>query len=161
MQTVYIETSILSFLRSKQSAHVVSAARQLLPRRWWDDERSKYELVTSQYVLDEASRGGALLAAERMQALAGIPLVDLPDDIPSLADGLLAAAILPANARLDALHLCAASYHGIEYLLTWNCTHIANARILPRVRQFLADQGHTLPEVCTPEEMLNDEYPFP
>ncbi len=55
MQTVYIETSILSFLRSKQSAHVVSAARQLLTRRWWDDERSKYELVTSQYVLDEAS----------------------------------------------------------------------------------------------------------
>ncbi len=96
-----------------------------------------------------------------MQALAGIPLVDLPDDIPSLADGLLAAAILPPNARLDALHLCAANFHGVEYLLTWNCTHIANARILPKVRRFLADQGYTLPEVCTPEEMINDEYPIP
>ena len=160
MQTVYIETSILSFLRSKQSAHVVSAARQLVTRRWWDEERTNYELVTSQYVLDEASRGDALLAAERMQALAGIPLVEIPDAIPSRADALLAAASLPENARLDALHLCAASFHRIEYLLTWNCTHIANARILPRVRQFLADQGHTLPEVCTPEELLNDEYPF-
>ena len=160
MQTIYIETSIVSFLRSRPSAHVVSAARQLVTRRWWDCERRQYELVTSQFVLDEASRGDARLVAERMEALAGIPLIEIPDEIPSLADSLLAAAILPPGARLDALHICAASYHGIEFLLTWNCTHIANARLLPRVRQFLAERGYALPEVCTPEEMLDDEYPI-
>lgn len=160
MQTVYIETSIVSFLRSRPSAHVISAARQLLTRRWWDQERGNYELVTSQFVLDEASRGDAQLAIERMDALAEIPLLDIPDDIPSLANALLDAAILPEIARLDALHICTASFHGIEYLLTWNCTHIANARLLPRVRQFLAEHGHALPEVCTPEEMLDDEYPI-
>lgn len=160
MQTVYIETSIVSFLRARPSAHVVSAARQLLTRRWWDQERSKYELVTSQYVLDEASQGHTELAKERLLTLNGIPLIDLPDEVPSLADELIGAALLPANARLDALHICAASIHQLDYLLTWNCTHIANARILPRVRRFLIERGYNLPEVCTPEEMLDDEFPF-
>lgn len=161
MQTIYIETSIVSFLRSRPSAHVVSAARQLVTRRWWDQERTKYTLVTSQYVLDEAMQGDAQLAKERSLALEGMPLVELPDAIPVLADELLKSAILPVRARLDALHICAASFHGIDYLLTWNCTHIANARILPRIRTFLSAKGYVLPEVCTPEEMLDDEYPIP
>lgn len=160
MQTVYIETSIASYLRTRLSSQVVSAARQLLTRQWWDEERSKYELVTSQYVLDEASLGDEQLATARLEALADIPLLAIPDEIPSLADDLLAAAILPNKARLDALHICAASFHGIEFLLTWNCTHIANARLLPRVRRFLAHRGYVLPEVCTPEEMLDDNYPI-
>ncbi len=74
MQTVYIETTIVSFLRSRQSAHVVSAARQLLVRRWWENERPKHDLVISQYVVDEASRGDSELADERLLALNGIPL---------------------------------------------------------------------------------------
>jgi hypothetical protein len=139
---------------------VVSAARQLLTRQWWDEERSKFELVTSQFVLDEASLGDAQLAAARLEVLADIPLLAIPDEIPSLADELLATAILPSKARLDALHICAASIHGIELLLTWNCTHIANARLLPRVRRFLADRGYVLPEICTPEELLDDDYPI-
>ena len=115
MQTVYIETSIVSFLRARPSAHVVSAARQLLTRRWWERERSKYELVTSQYVLDEAAQGHRELANDRLLSLDGIPLIDLSDEIPSLADELIAAALLPANARLDALHICAASIHELDY----------------------------------------------
>ncbi len=87
-------------------------------------------------------------------------LIDIPDEIPTLADELLAATLLPPNARLDALHICASSFHGLDYLLTWNCTHIANARTLPNVRRFLADRGYVRPEVCTPEEMLDDEFPF-
>lgn len=156
MPTVYIETSIVSYLRSRPSAHVVSAARQLVTRNWWEHERENYVLVTSQLVLDEASRGDSVLAAERLTALGGIPLLDVPEDVPSLADALLAASILPAKARLDAMHICLASFYGIEFLLSWNCSHIANARLLPRVRRFLADRGYVLPEVCTPEEMLDD-----
>jgi len=128
-------------------------------RRWWDQERRNYELVTSQYVLDEAACGDRGLAAERLSALSQIPLVDLPDEIPDLAETLLATAILPSAARLDALHICATCFHRLDYLLTWNCTHLANARILPKVREFMASRGFILPEVCTPEEMLDDEYP--
>ena len=157
MQTVYIETSIVSFLRARPNSHVVSAARQLLTQRWWNEERHNYQLVTSQYVLDEASKGDPQLAAERVTALAGIPLLEISDAIPTLADHLLASAILPANARLDALHICAAAFHRLEYLLTWNCTHIANARILPRIGEALRSLGHELPVVCTPEEMVDDE----
>lgn len=157
MKTVYIETSIVSYLRSRPSAQVVTVARQVLTRRWWDRERGNYQLITSQYVLDEAGRGNQDLAADRVANLHGIPLLDLPPDIPELASRLLSSAVLPPNARLDALHICASAFHGLDYLLTWNCSHIANARLLPRVRDVLLDLGYLLPTVCTPEEMLDDE----
>jgi len=157
MKTVYIETSIVSYLRSRPSANVVTVARQVLTRRWWDHERGNYQLVTSQYVLDEAGRGDDQLAVERLLELSGIPLLDLPGEIPELADHLLGSSVLPANARLDALHISASAFHSLDYLLTWNCTHIANARLLPRIRTVLQSLGYTLPTVCTPEEMLDDE----
>jgi hypothetical protein len=81
MDTVYIETSVISYLRQRPSSQVVMAAHQLLTRKWWDTERTNYELVVSQYVLDEASGGDATLAAERLQLLKGIPL--LPDALCS------------------------------------------------------------------------------
>jgi hypothetical protein len=69
MDTVYIETSIVSYLRQKPSSQVVAAARQILTHQWWNDHRLNYELVASQYVIDEASAGDLLLAAERLEAL--------------------------------------------------------------------------------------------
>lgn len=157
MQTLYLETSIVSFLRSRPSARLISAARQLLTQQWWEQERPKYELVTTQFVLEEASRGSAQLAAERLEALSEIPLLEIPDEIPALADALIDSRILPAKARLDALHICAASFHRIDFLLTWNCAHIANARLFPRLRRFFSEYGYALPEVCTPEELMNDD----
>ncbi|MEE8585323.1 MAG: type II toxin-antitoxin system VapC family toxin, partial [Acidobacteriota bacterium] len=155
--TVYIETSIVSILRSRPSGRVVSAARQLLTRRWWNTERRNYDLFTTQFVLDEASQGDPQLAAERLEALAGIPLLDLPQEIPQIADELLSRAVLPPKARLDALHISAATYHEIDYLLTWNCTHIANARLIPKVRRVVGELGFSPPHICTPEELLDDE----
>lgn len=156
MQTVYIETSIISYLRARPSALLRSAARQMVTRKWWDDERENYVLVTSSFVLSEASDGDPVLAADRLSVLAGIPILGEAKEIPLLAEELLRAAILPAKARVDALHICAAAFHRIDYLLTWNCTHIANARILPRIRTTLESLGYSLPVICTPEEMLND-----
>lgn len=160
MPTLYVETSVVSFLRARPSSHVVSAAHQVITQRWWTEERHKYELVTSQYVIDEASQGDPSLAAERLAALAGIPLLEVSDEIPTLADELIAATVLPAKARLDALHICAASFYHLDYLLTWNCSHIANARILPQIRKVLSELGYELPIVCTPEEMVDDETPL-
>ncbi len=157
MATVYIETTIVSYLTAKPSRWVVAAARQLLTRHWWDHERHHYDLVSSQYVLDEASRGDPQFARLRLEALKDIPLLDLPDEIPDLAGELLARSVLPPNARLDALHIAAAAFHGIEYLLTWNCTHIANARIFPRIGAALGGLGYAIPVICTPEEMVGDE----
>lgn len=88
-------------------------------------------------------------------SLARIPLLDIPDEIPSLADLLLLRSALPEKARLDALHICTAAYHEVDYLLTWNCTHIANARFIPRMRQIIDSMGLTIPTICTPEEMVD------
>ncbi|HQZ66529.1 MAG TPA: type II toxin-antitoxin system VapC family toxin [Planctomycetaceae bacterium] len=160
MKTVYVESSIISFLRARPSGHVISAARQLITRRWWDEERGNYQLVISQYVIDEISKGNQDRVRERLDAIVDIPVVELPDDIANLAEEMISAALLPPKARVDALHICVASIQRLDYLLTWNCTHIANARILPRVEAFLSERGHLLPLVCTPEELLDDEYPI-
>ena len=157
MATVYIETSIVSYLRQRPSSQVVMAARQLLTHRWWDHERGNYELVTSQFVLDEASAGDPVLAAERLQSLDGIPLLPRDPRIGVIANEIMFRAILPPKASVDALHIAMVAHHRIQYLLTWNCKHIANARILPRIHEALTDLGCPIPIICTPEEMVDDD----
>lgn len=157
MPRVYIETSIVSYLRQRPSGQVITAARQLLTQRWWDNHRLNFELVTSQYVLNEAARGDSALAAKRLETLEGIALLELPDEIPSLASEILTRAILPPNALVDALHIATATFHGVDYLLTWNCKHIANARILPKIRELLIELNLPEPVICTPEEMVGED----
>lgn len=157
MDTVYIETSIISYLRQKPSTNVIVAARQLLTHRWWNDERQHYELVTSQYVIDEASNGDPTLAEERLTALDGIPLLPQAVEVPQIANEIMAAGILPEKAQVDALHIAAVAHFRIQYLLTWNCKHIANAKTLPRIHDVLTRLGIPIPIICTPEELLGDE----
>ena len=157
MPRVYIETSIVSYLRQRSSGQVVTAARQLLTRRWWESERFNFELVTSQYVIDEAADGDPQLVQERLESLDDIPLLQLGPDIDAIASEIMSRAILTPKAQVDALHIATAAHHGIDYLLTWNCTHIANARILPRIHRVLAEMNCFVPMICTPEEMLDDE----
>ncbi len=157
MPRVYIETSIVSYLRQRPSAQVVAAARQILTQRWWDNERTNYELLTSQYVIDEAADGDPKLAQARLESLDDIPLLQLGPEIDAVAAEIMSRAILPLKAQVDALHIATAAHHRIDYLLTWNCTHIANARILPRIQRVLADLKCWVPIICTPEEMLDDD----
>lgn len=133
------------------------SARQLLTHQWWNDERSNYELVTSQYVIDEASDGDPIMATERLQSLEGIPLLPLDPQIGVIAQEIMSRAILPPKAAVDALHIAIVAHHEIQYLLTWNCKHIANARILPRIYEVLTDLGLPIPIICTPEEMVDDD----
>jgi hypothetical protein len=157
MATVYIETSIVSYLRQRPSSQIVMAARQVLTHQWWNDVRASYELVTSQYVIDEASAGDPALAAERLQSLEGIPLLQLDPEIEAIGNEIMARAILPPTATIDALHIAVVAHHRIKYLLTWNCRHIANARILPRLHEVLTDFGIPIPIICTPEEMVGND----
>lgn len=157
LPTVYVETSIVSYLRQRPNTHVVMAARQLLTHQWWYQERNNYDLVTSQFVLEEASEGDALLATERLQWLKNIPLLPLDPAIGAISREIMTRAILPQKAVVDSLHIAIAAYHQIQYLLTWNCKHIANARILPRIHGVLHDLGMFIPIICTPEEMVDDD----
>ena len=157
MATVYIETSIVSYLRQRPSSEIVMAAHQLLTHRWWNNERTKYELVVSQYVIEEAIAGDPTLASERLQALNGIPALPDAPEIRQIADEIMSRAILPRKAEVDALHIATVAHHRIDYLLTWNCRHIANATILPRIHKVLADMNIPIPMICTPEELLGDD----
>lgn len=157
MATLYIETSIVSYLRQPPSDHLIGAARQVLTKRWWEDQRHEYELVISQYVIDEAADGDPHLAQKRLDALNGLPLLELAPEIDAIAEEIMVRSILPPKAQLDALHIALVVHHRIDYLLTWNCKHIANARILPKLHQVLNDLDCWIPIICTPEEMLDDE----
>jgi len=157
MATVYIETSIVSYLTARPSDHVVALSRQLLTRRWWDEHRENHDLFTSQFVIDEATRGDPSYAKKRLQLLDETTLLDITPEISTLAEELLSRSILPPNARLDALHIATAAFQAIEILLTWNCKHIANARILPRVYRVLEELGVSRPLICTVEEMIGDD----
>lgn len=157
LKTVYIETSITSFLRENPSAASASVMRQNATREWWDSNRIRYNLVTSQYVVNEARLGNPSLADERLSYLADIPLLPIVDEIDEVAKEIVSRAILPTKAILDALHIACAAVNCVDYLLTWNCTHIANPIILPRVFRTLSDFGLPFPIICTPKDMLDEE----
>jgi hypothetical protein len=153
MAVVYVETSIVGYLTARSRNAVIFQARQELTRNWWHRRRTTYELVVSQLVLDEATRGDDEAAAERLRLLAGIPLLRRADPrIDAVADELLRARLLPEKARSDAMHVAIATVHAVDYLLTWNCKHIANADILPKVYRMLTDMGFLPPLIVTPEE---------
>jgi hypothetical protein len=153
MRTVYVETTIIGYLTARSSGAVIFLARQQLTRQWWTDERAKYELVTSQLVVDEASAGDPTAARERLVYLTGLPLLDVQHpEVAPLADRLIAEHLLPQKAAADARHVAVSAVFGVDYLLTWNCTHIANAETLPGIYRALRDAGYEPPLIVTPEE---------
>jgi len=156
MATIYIETSIVSHATARLSADPLVAALQVQAREWWHSESSRFELVTSQLVIAEASAGDPTAAADRMRLLNGIPLIPLTKDVQDIASALMSPSLMPPKAAADALHVAAAAFARIEYLLTQNCRHIANAHILPRVYETLESLGLGGLLICTPAEFLGE-----
>ena len=158
MATVYIETSIVSHATARPSSDPNVAALQTQARDWWRLERPKFDLVTSQLVINEASAGDSSAATDRLNLLAGIPLVPITNEVQDIANSLVSASLMPPKAAADALHVAAAAYSGVEYLLTQNCRHLANAHILPRIYETLATLGFGGTLICTPAEFLGGLY---
>lgn len=157
MSIVYIETSVVSHAASRQSPDPQIAVLQAQARLWWERERPKYDLVASQLVLNEAMRGDPSAASARMALLAGIPLVPVTDEASELAEALIGES-LPEKAAADALHIATAAVAGVQYLLTQNCRHIANAHTLPWVYSMLAERGYDGLLICTPLEFLGEFF---
>ncbi len=124
MKSVYIETSIASYLMARPSRDLRAAAWQQTTIQWWEQERPNYELFTSELVLAEARAGDVDAAARRLAALDALPLISVTDDAKELATRLMADGGIPPQAEADALHVAVACVHGMDYLLTWNCRHI-------------------------------------
>ncbi|MBL7219544.1 MAG: type II toxin-antitoxin system VapC family toxin [Phycisphaerae bacterium] len=157
MKTIYIETSIPSYLTARPSRDVRTAAWQQITTQWWDQEKPKYDLFTSELVLAEASAGDPDAAQRRLSSLEGIPELALTDEAKVLASRLMSGGGIPAHAQADALHVATASVHEMDFLLTWNCRHIDNAARKPIVRAICDASGYTCPEICTPLELLSED----
>ena len=132
------------------------AASIEITRQWWDKRRSDFQLYSSQAVVKEPSQGDAAIASQRLAILQNFPLLDLNQSVLDLAQQFLGRSNLPAKADVDAVHIAAATVHGMDYLLTWNCKHIANAQIQRKLAEISLDFGYELPILCTPYELLGD-----
>ena len=152
--TVYIETSIVSYLTARPSNDLLAAAWQKATIDWWDMQRNQFDLYTSDIVIDEEGKGDRKAAARRLNALANIPLLAITDEVTALSKALIQAEALPKNAIGDSLHIALSAVHAIDYLLTWNYRHIDNARTKPIIRSICTTNRCAYPEICTPFELM-------
>ncbi len=157
MKSVYIETSIPSYLTARPSRDVRAVAWQELTMQWWDTARHRYDLYTSEIVVAEAREGDPAAAERRIDALRGIPELVVDAEVESLAAKLIADGGFPSAAEFDALHVALAAVHAVDFLLTWNCRHINNADTKPTIRSICVQAGYVCPEICTPQELLPEE----
>ncbi len=150
---VYIETSIIGYLTSPLSRDLRTAGKQQYTSEWWDNKRSNYEIFISDVVITEISMGNKESATKRLMAVKDIPVLESEESVGKLAMELLKLNYLPQHAQTDALHIATATLQEMDYLLTWNCKHIANATMRPKIEQFLSSNGYKCPVICTPEEL--------
>ncbi|MCC5623843.1 type II toxin-antitoxin system VapC family toxin [Nostoc sp. CHAB 5715] len=116
------------------------AANIEVTKEWWESRRSAFTLYVSQVVLDEVAQGDIEIAAQRLEVLNGLALVELNPDVRNLSAQFLTRSNLPPKASDDAVHIAAATVHGLDYLLTWNCKHIANAQIQRKLAEISLDE---------------------
>ncbi len=155
---VYIETTVVSYLTALPSRDLVLAAHQQVTRDWWST-RDAFELFVSQFVLDEASAGDTAAAELRVAVLRDLVLLDLTRDATLLAAELIRSGGVPEKAKIDALHIAVASVHGMDYLVSWNCAHIANATMRGRIEAVCRGAGFDPPVICTPLELVKEQAP--
>ncbi|MBD2605221.1 type II toxin-antitoxin system VapC family toxin [Scytonema hofmannii FACHB-248] len=153
-ESVYIDTSILGYLTARATKNLIIAANIEITRDWWESRRNDFALYISQVVLDEVAKGDAQIAIKRLELIQNLPLLKLNQDVKNLAAQFLLKSNLPLKASDDATHIAIATVYGLDYLLTWNCKHIANAQIQKKLSQISTEFGYELPIICTPYELL-------
>ena len=151
---VYLETTIPSYLTAWPSRDIIIAGKQEVTRIWWQERKEDFSLFISPYVLDEASLGDPEAARRRMDFLQNISVLAADEEVARLAEEIIKESIIPEKAATDALHIAVATRHGMDYLLTWNCAHIANAEIMRMVERVMEYQGYEMPVICTPDELM-------
>lgn len=153
-RTVYIETSVISYLTAQMSRDLVVAAHQQLTAEWWQHALPQFEPFVSAVVLEEIAQGDPEAARRRKDSVAGFSVLEVSAEVRDLAEHYFSAIDLPERARADAYHLALAVFHGMDYLVTWNCTHIAGGRVKWIVQNISAKRGIASPIICTPEELM-------
>jgi len=156
METVYLETSFISYLVALPSRDLIVAAHQQVTNDWWNHQKNKYECYIFEIVIDESSAGDEKEIQKRLTIIDELKLLDLTQEVDELTKAILKSGVIPPKAVRDAAHIAVATVHEVDYLLTWNCTHIANAHILKRIEKICILSGFQMPTICTPENLLED-----
>jgi hypothetical protein len=153
---VYVETTFVSYLTARPSRDVVIAGHQQITHQWWESSRHRFELCTSQLVIEEAGAADPSAAQERLAILGSLTSLGVTTEARDLAKLLVEAGAVPEQAKADAAHIAIAATQGIDYLLTWNCRHLANAAMRKEIETVCNAAGYKPPIICTPEELLED-----
>jgi hypothetical protein len=152
-ETVYAETSIFSFYHDRRTSPAVIAMHDWT-RQWWDGHRHKYAVMTSTAVLAELDAGNLSHRQDALSLALELPAIPIGDEIQEIVDVYIKHHLMPSNPLGDALHLALASFHKIDYLLTWNCEHLANANKFGHIRRINAFLGLSTPALVTPLELM-------
>jgi hypothetical protein len=155
--TLYVETSVVSYLTARPSNDLIVAAHQKATQDWWAQRSDQFDLKASEFVTEEASDGHPEASQKRIAALAGITSLEINSEIEKVAAALLNSNAVPKKERLDALHIAVASVHRIDYLLTWNFRHIANAQKWAAIEIVCVNFGYRMPKICSPFELMQAE----
>ncbi len=151
---VYIETTIISYLAARPSRDLIVAGHQQITHEWWQTARHHFAAVSSQLVAREAGAGDSEAAAARLAFLTGLTLLEISEEALTLAQRLLQSKTIPQEFPEDALHVAVAVVNGIEYLLTWNYKHLANAGMRSKIEATCRELGYEAVIICTPEELM-------
>ena len=154
MESVYIETTVISYLVSRPIRDILVAAHQQTTNEWWSSRRQEFECFISQIVIDEIQAGDHEAAEERMKEIGDFAVLEVTIEDERLTEAIIEAGAIPKRAVRDAAHIAVAAVNDIDYLLTWNCRHLANAQIIRRVSVICNTRGYNMPVICTPEELM-------
>lgn len=155
--SVYVESSIPSYLTAPPSRLLLVRAHQMVTRRWWRTAGKRFRLYVSALVLDEIQEGDTEAAQSRIESVAGLPVLPDTEEVHTLAGEYQRLLRLPDKALVDLTHVGMAVVHEMDYLVTWNCTHIANAEFVRKIARANLEAGRFMPMVVTPEELLGQE----
>ncbi len=152
---LYMETSVISYLAARPSKNQIIAGQQASTLRWWKEKRNKFHLFISKIVWTEASKGNAEAVQRRLKFIRSLPKLQINSRVARLARLLIAEKTVPPNAQDDATHIALGAVHGMEFLLTWNFTHINNPATEEQIRLVCHRHGSHCPVICSPDQLLS------
>ena len=157
MKSVYIESSVISYITARPSRDVVTSARQTITIEWWEEYKDSFDVFISELVIEEIGSGDLVAAKRRLSVIEKIPVLEATENSKILAKALIAENAIPKSSAEDALHISIAAVQEIDFLLTWNFKHINNANTRGRISKVITQWDYICPVLCSPEELVNDK----
>jgi hypothetical protein len=153
-QSVYLETTIVSYYTSKPSRDIVALAHQEITKEWWPMAITRYNIFISEIVVEEAGLGDSEASKRRLEEIKDFPHLELNEKVEEMAKIYVEKLEIPESSIRDGIHLAIACIHNIDYLVTWNCKHLANGEIIKKLMKINKSLGIHTPIICTPEELM-------